>query len=398
MARPLTHADLAVVGGGPAGRAVATRGVTAGLSVALIDPQPEREWTATYGAWADELPDWVPATVMAATISDARAFARTEHVLERSYVMLSTPALQRTLSAAGGVDVVADAVVGLRRDGNDTAVLLRSGEPVRARVVVDASGARRVLGGRPCAGIQAAQTAVGVVVSDGGDLPRYFMDWRNDHGHDGWPTFLYAVPLSDQRVLLEETSLARRPALPLRVLQQRLHDRLAARGIAIPDDAPTEQVGFVVDTPLTRGSGPVVTFGAAAPLIHPATGYSLAAALRLADPLVHAIADGLPDAMAAAEAGRQVVWPRQARLIHHLRRRGLEAMLALPPQGVIDFFELFFSLPPGHQRAYLSDRDDARAVTAAMVAVFLAADGPLRRHLIRWGGMPFGRHVGPSGA
>lgn len=382
-----------MVGGGPAGRALATRGITAGLSVALIDPQPDRAWPATYGAWADELPDWVPGAAIAATIPEARAFARTEHWLGRSYVMLSTGALQRILSEDGDVVVVADSVAGLRRDGKSTSVRLRNGDPVTASVVVDASGAGRVLGGRPPTGIRAAQTAVGIVVPDNGDLPRYFMDWRPDHGHDGWPTFLYAVPVGDGRVLLEETSLARRPAFPGEGLEQRLHDRLAARGIAVPDDAPREHVSFVVDMPVAQGHGPVVTFGAAAPLIHPATGYSLAAALRLADPVVHAIADRLPDAAAAATAGRAVVWPRSAQIVHGLRGRGLEAVLSLPPAGVIDFFELFFSLPRGRQRAYLSERHDAPAVMAAMWALFRAADGPLRRHLVRWGSMPIGQRV-----
>lgn len=377
-----------MVGAGPAGRAVAARAATTGLDVALIDPDPQRPWTATYGAWADELPRWLPRSVVATEVAGVAAYARTAHSLDRRYVVLSTATLQQALSPPAGVRPVAASAVGLRRDGSHTAVLLRGGGEVGTRVVIDASGARRVLGGGPPPGVRAVQTAVGVMVPTAAGSGCWFMDWRQDHGDRGEPSFLYAVPLEGQRMLWEETCLARRPAMTLEVLERRLRRRLVARGVAVPDDAPTERVAFAVDTPLTTGKGPVVTFGAAAPLIHPATGYSVAAALRLADPLVTTVAGRLADPVAAAAAARQVVWSRPARWVHRLRRRGLEAVLALPPEGVVDFFELFFSLPATHQRAYLSEREDLPAVAKAMAAVFAAADWQLRRHLLRWGAGP----------
>ena len=35
---------------------------------------------------------------------------------------------------------------------------------------------------------------------------------------------------------------------------------------------------------------------------------------------------------------------------------------------------------------------------AAMAAVFAAADGPLKRHLVRWGGVPIGDAPPPDAA
>ena len=47
------------------------------------------------------------------------------------------------------------------------------------------------------------------------------------------PTFLYAMPFSDTRLFLEETSLVARPAVPFEELKQRLDARLEHYGIKI---------------------------------------------------------------------------------------------------------------------------------------------------------------------
>jgi lycopene beta-cyclase len=391
--------DVAVVGGGPAGRALTSRAAAVGLTTAVLDPDPHRPWPATYGIWTDEIPTWLPDDVVGAAMPEATARARTLHHLGRAYSMLDTAALQVALTADDGTTAVRRAAVGTRPAGRDTAVLLDGGGEVRARVVVDASGPRRVLSALPAAGARAAQTAFGVVLPDDGRIAHTFMDWTADHGEDGWPSFLYAVPLGGGRLLLEETSLARRPGLDVAILRRRLRAKLAARGVEVDEGAATELVAFPVDIPPTRGVGATVAFGAAAGVVHPATGYSLATSLVMADPVVAALADAMgdPDPHAPARAARQVVWSARARAVHHLRRRGLEVLLALPPEGVVDFFELFFSLPRHHQHAYLTARDDLVAVRNANWAVFRGADGTLRRHLLRWGVRLIGDHrAGPT--
>jgi lycopene beta-cyclase len=201
------------------------------------------------------------------------------------------------------------------------------------------------------------------------------MDWRPDHGEPGWPTFLYAVPLGGGAVLLEETSLARRPGLPLPVLHRRLLARLAKHSITPPPDARVERVRFPVDRPRHTTPG-VLGFGAAAPLVHPATGFSVADSLRLAPAVAGALAAG------GVPAARRLVWPAGARAVHRLRRIGLEALLRMPSEAVPDFFETFFTLPERHRRSYLSARDDLPGLLAAMGALFVRADGRLRGRLV----------------
>src|SRR5699024_12812094 len=49
----------AIVGLGPAGRALASRCAAAGLTVLALDPHPEAPWTQTLSLWADQVPPWL---------------------------------------------------------------------------------------------------------------------------------------------------------------------------------------------------------------------------------------------------------------------------------------------------------------------------------------------------
>jgi lycopene beta-cyclase len=334
--------DVLVVGAGPAGRAVAAACGERGLRTRVLDPAPGRPWRATYGAWLDELPAELPDSVVAATVA-GRAIAATEHPLNRRYAVLDVPALRAHLDerlAAAGVRV--------ERGRAERGALPPAG------LVIDAGGAAQPLSARrPRPRVRAEQTAVGVVVPaelaapllPAGDA--LFMDWRQHGGPGGWPTFLYA-----------------------------------AHRIRPPADAPREVVRFALDLPRHAGPG-VLGFGAAAPLTHPATGYQLAEALRLAPAVAAAAATALPGGPAAALAAtRALLWPAPARAVHLLRRRGLESLLRLPPAQLPAFFEGFFALPDRRRRAYLSGRTDFAGTAAAMTGMFATTSWPVRLRLI----------------
>ncbi|MGW0160199.1 lycopene cyclase family protein [Mycobacterium sp. NPDC003323] len=377
--------DVLVVGGGPAGMALAGACGRLGLDTGLVDPAPERPWTATYGMWEAELPADLPDSVVAAR-AVGRAIAVTEHALGWQYAVLDVPALQAHLTdRLDGVRVHPGRVVGSPERG---VVALADGSRLRASVIVDAGGRARPLARTGSARTSADQTAYGVVLDADAVVPltkpgeALFMDWRADHGEFGWPTFLYVVPLGGDRVLVEETSLARRPGLPLATLRRRLHARLAHHDVAIPQNPRDEKVWFPLDQPRHDGSD-VVGFGAAAPLVHPATGFSVAASLQLAPEVAGALAAHLPAGRdAALAAAREIVWPRSARTIHRFRRIGLEALLRMSADEVPDFFETFFSLPAAHRWTYLTAREDVRGTARAMSHLFRISNGRLRRQLV----------------
>ena len=391
--------DVLVVGAGPAGRALAGHCAALDLDTILLDPDPNRSWRPIYAGWAHSLPR-LPATTIAAEPRSIAAFGTHRHDLPGRYLILANDELRSHLSHPD-VGLRTGRAIGIRHDRWGSTVRLSDGHTVRARVVVDATGASRSLSrtrrarrarrAQPPSG-RLTQTAAGVILSaadaaallDGAEA--VFMDWRQPRSTGGprWPTFLYAVPIGLDRVLVEETSLARRPGLPITDLRARLADRLARAGITGPGDerltdgrlAETVRIPLDLSTP---PRGRVVPFGAAASLVHPATGYGLGDMLRAAPLVAATIADALPRGpnRAAAAAHRQL-WSPRARAVQWLRRRGLTVLLGLPPGHMARFFDLFFDLPGPLQHAYLNERENLAGTATAMARLFKIAPWPLR--------------------
>lgn len=394
--------DVLVVGAGPAGRSAASACADTGLDVALVDPNPRRGWPHIYAAWCDELPPSIPDAALASVMRAVRSHGTSWHTWQRAYAVMDNANLWEHLNHSE-VQEITGRVASAEHGPIGSTVTLKDGRRIATAAVVDASGAARVLsGGRP-ARTPIEQTAVGVLLTDR-ELPTFehtktgvFMDWRpapNSSG--GWPTFRYAVRTSPGRVLVEETSLARRPALPLAVLRRRLAARLAAQGIDVEARVAEERVRFPVDDPLPR-SGRVIPFGAAAGMVHPATGFSIANSLRRAPWLAAAINAGLGRGPAeAARAAWAMLWPASDVSTHVLRRRALHAMLTLPPALVPEMFETFFRIRPEHRSAFLAAEADPASTATAMSSLFRHAPAGVRRRLA-WGGIRPGRPVARHG-
>ncbi|GAA4525838.1 lycopene cyclase family protein [Amycolatopsis samaneae] len=377
-------ADVLIVGAGPAGWALAAACARRGLRTVLAAPDPGRRWPATYGLWADEVADF-PESAIAAAPGTALAYGTREHRLGRRYLVVDNDSLAERL-AVPGIGVLAGLAVAATHDRHGSTVRFADGRERRAGVVVDASGARRALSGAPPPGVHTEQTAYGLVLP--ADAARalvpadtaVFMDWRGNTGAD--QTFLYSLPLGDGTVLVEETSLARRPGLGLDVLAARLRDRLARAGV--PAGGREERVRVPLDLPFPKPRR-VLPFGVAAGFVHPATGYSVATALALAPRLAATLAETLPHGpLAASAAAYADLWSPAALAVHRLRAHALRALRGLPPERVPEFFDLFFAMPVEAQRAFTSGREDLAGLSAAMLRLFRAAPWRIRRHLFGW--------------
>ncbi|MGW0035590.1 lycopene cyclase family protein [Gordonia sp. NPDC003376] len=363
------------MGAGPAGRSLTHRLTHHGIATTLVDPHPTRSWTPTYAAWTDELPGWVPPAAIAATTASVTAHAPGPIRIDRSYSVFHTQGLQRSLT-------VDDARVISARAHEVTAhhVALDDGRVLVATHVIDCRGPT----GRP----RPRQTAFGVVVPTDaaraviGDAAAVLMDWRAPESGDPWrsdgptPSFLYAVPVARDRMLLEETCLVGDPAVTITELSQRLSRRLSGSGIDVRHAEHTERVSFpMLGATLRPWRCRPLRHGAAGGLLNPTTGYGVAAMLMAADDVASAIVAG-SDAVSA-------MWPAPARAVWRLRVAGLGVLLDLDPAETVDFFAAFLSLPATAQRAYLSDRADLAGTLTTMARVFARLDNGARRTVLR---------------
>jgi lycopene beta-cyclase len=380
--------DLLILGAGPSGLALAAAAAERGLAVTVIDPNPEARWVPGYGAWAHDLPQGTPVE---------RAWTRPEvdlgggpRGLPGVYARIDKDALRdglRARFAAAGGTLRAGRVTSVTAAKDGATAHLAHGEAAGGRVVVDATG--RGLGDGPAP--TAFQAAWGVLARvdahPWSDDRMALMDFSDRHlpaeDRAGPPTFLYALPMADDLVFLEETSLVAEPALPLGALRDRLARRLDHLGVVVREELEIERCLIPMNTPIPR-RGPALPFGAAAGLIHPATGYQVTRTLRLAAPMAAAIAAGLDAGGPAVAHDRawQVLWPRSARRTRALHDLGLQLLLAFDAEQTRRFFDLFFSIPEPAWRAYLDAGAPPSAVAGAMTRVFFGLDPSLRATLI----------------
>ena len=386
--------DVVVVGSGPAGWATAAACAEAGLRCALIAPDPHAVWTNTYGAWVEDLARDV---VLARRWDRVLVVGEHTHQVGRSYALIDNKALMASLAArfarGGGevfesavdavdaVDAVAPGPAGAAHRRVAAAVVgLAGGGRIDADVVVDASGSgsvfvrrRSALRLRP----PALQCAYGVVAElrgmpDPGAVT--LMDWRGPDRRD--PSFLYALDRGDGTWLVEETSLAHRPGLTQPELEHRLAERLRMLGAQIISTQSIERVRFVMDLPMPVVPQPVVGVGAAGSMVHPATGYSVAAALRAAPLIAGAVASG-----GGASAAWRAIWPRERVAARQLETYGLERLLTMDQRLSRMFFDTFFGMADADVATYLGGEAGAREMAGVMWRMFAAAPAPLRAAL-----------------
>ncbi len=421
MTTPSTSADgavtdVVVIGDGPAGSALASACRRLGVDVLLLGD--DAAWTATYSTWLDDLdvsPGEAlvdPLAVTAMVSPTVWAYGARRHELQRTYATLDNERLRAALRdgvehRVGRVQRVATAPGG----GRDVhRVHLDSGDVVRARLVVDASGwPAKFATGISGAQVPAWQTALGVVLPEppAGELGRpTFMDFRavvaadgarSSVGPHGVTTFCYSLPMPDGW-LVEETVLAGRPAIEPIALLPRLAARLGRHPDALLAEAVrTEYVRIPLGGARPSRDQPVVAFGAAAGYVHAATGFSVAASIRAAPRVARAILTVVGSSNGACDPGpvADAVWPTASRRTRVLHDHGLEVLLDFDDDDVRWFFDAFFDLPVEQWAAYMRIDSAPTTIIAVMTSLFRSSSWPVRRRLMGRNPLALARLVRP---
>lgn len=403
--------DVAVIGGGPAAYTIAALLSRQQHSVALIDPQPEGAWPNNYGSWRVEwealakrleMPelldcvntDWAVTDCYFGGSFDTPFEERTR--LDTAYLQVDRRKLKAALQARhaeAGVRLVEGSVrastvapnlfdTDLVHDATGSTVTVSpSGDTIRTRLVVDATGFESRMVAREAGSELWAELPPGYQIAYGmtvdipsGSLGPYaaeamtLFDYRTDHleGTDmladaeDRPSFVYVMPAGPSdapagggvTAFFEETSLVgrdeRRLEFPL--LKRRLERRLQHHGIAYdPASLREEEYCYIpMGGSLPEPSQRVVPFGGAANTVHPATGYQLCRMLCSSTDVASALSRELRrddfDPDAAAAAAHAALWPRASRLQRDFTVFGGEFLGSQPVEILRGFFGAFFAL------------------------------------------------------
>lgn len=187
-------------------------------------------------------------------------------------------------------------------DDHTELTLKHSGQTIKARIVVDGTGAespftirdRRDREGYQIAyGVECHVKGSGVTGTHVGDYDRSKMtlfDFRSETWCNNLSnadeitqpqksTFNYVMPLADNVIFFEETSLVANPAMSFQECKRRLKERLKSQNVEITEVLEEEFCYIPMGGGLPRKGQRIVPIGAASGLVHPATGYPLGRAL-----------------------------------------------------------------------------------------------------------------------
>ena len=403
--------DIGVLGSGPAALSLAAEAAALGARVTLVAPEPTHPWKPNYCLWSDELSPSTEVTVEHRWSEVTVATALGVHELRRDYVKLDGLALQRRLLSAleaRSARIVDQRAVQLEHLGTESRIHSSSGGTLRVRAVVDASGANSRFVERLHRRKPAYQMAYGLFLEAPGhgfDTERAtLMDFRRAMPSAVEPpSFLYVLPLSDRRIFVEETSLAHRPAVSMDLLRERLDARLQTLGLGTAARTGEELCAIPMGLGLPAHGQSVVPFGAAASMVHPASGYSIAHTLRKSKPVARALVDGLgsDDPALAIASANAALWPRAQRRLWELYALGLETLVSMSFAETSRFFDAFFRLPQESWAGYLSGTLTPTKLAVSMTDLFRSLPASVRWHLIRTGmssgAAPLARTVLQSG-
>ncbi|MEL7143900.1 MAG: lycopene beta cyclase [Cyanobacteria bacterium J06643_4] len=391
-------ADVLVIGSGPAGLLMANALEQRGLKVEGLSPAaPDKPWPNTYGLWADELEALGMEGFLWKRWQKTTAYMGDKTIpLNRDYGLIDREKLQGhwlSQSDNHGIKWHQGKAASVSHGASLSEVTDEQGNKYNARLVIDTSGHSPALIKRlPTMKPVAYQAAYGIVgkFSKPPVEPEQMvlMDYRDDFlpapEKKLPPTFLYAMDLGSDIYFVEETSLAHVPGISMETLERRLKQRLAHRGVTITETHHVERCLFPMNMPLPDLTQPVVGFGGAASMVHPATGYMQGALLRRGPELARAIAQSLEQGRTspkeAAQAAWQTLWPEARLRKHYLYSFGLENLMNFKTNDLQQFFTTFFGLEQSQWAGFLADTSTLPEIVQAMLVLFGRTSNP-----VRWG-------------
>lgn len=164
------------------------------------------------------------------------------------------------------------------------------------------------------------------------------------------PTFMYAMPLTDNRIFFEETSLVARPALSFVDCKERCMKRLQYHNIKVTKLLEEEYCYIPMGGALPAKDQRVIGLGGASVLVHPSTGYHLCRCLTGAVDVAQVIVQELSNQQdinldRAAARSYHALWSPDNVRQRNFAVFGGEFLMKQNVVGLRGFFDGFFRLP-----------------------------------------------------
>ncbi|PNH06127.1 Lycopene epsilon cyclase, chloroplastic [Tetrabaena socialis] len=140
-----------------------------------------------------------------------------------------------------------------------------------------------------------------------------------------------------------------------------------------------------VGGPLPLADPTVTAFGAAANLVHPATGFSVSRSFREAPLVAAEIEAALGAGLSVADASKRVwdkLWPMEKRTQASFHVFGMELLATLDLSATNAFFNTFFRLPAFFWRGFLASTLSAGQLIGFALVVFTLAPVSIKYKLI----------------
>ncbi|MCC7127009.1 MAG: lycopene beta-cyclase CrtY [Acidobacteria bacterium] len=334
--------DLCIVGGGLAGSLAAWRYRQArpGRRVCLIEAGDTLGGNHTWSFHASDLSpaarQWLAPLIAARWPRHRVRFAAYARTLEAEYCTVTAAQLHTVISGALGTDVLVGTGA---TDVSPTSVRLSDGRTVQAHVVIDARGATD------------GPTKMGWQVFLGLEL-----ECARPHGVDapmlmdatvpqlGGFRFMYVLPFSSTRLLVEDTCYADDPRIDIAAAESTIAAYTRAQGWAVAHEVRRERgalpipLGGRIDDFWTSA---VPRLGVRGGFFHPTTGFSLPDAVATAEAI--AAIDLLTTDRVYAELRRMATERWRARAFFRLLNRWL--FRAARPDARADLLAHFYSRP-----------------------------------------------------
>nr|AAM45382.1 epsilon cyclase [Tagetes erecta] len=412
--------DLVVIGCGPAGLALAGESAKLGLNVALIGP--DLPFTNNYGVWEDEFIGLGLEGCIEHVWRDTVVYLDDNDpiLIGRAYGRVSRDLLHEELLTRcmeSGVSYLSSKVERITEAPNGLSLIECEGNitiPCRLATVASGAASGKLLqyelgGPRVC-----VQTAYGYEV-EVESIPydpslMVFMDYRDYTKHKSqsleaqYPTFLYVMPMSPTKVFFEETCLASKEAMPFELLKTKLMSRLKTMGIRITKTYEEylvacqylEEWSYIpVGGSLPNTEQKNLAFGAAASMVHPATGYSVVRSLSEAPNYAAVIAKilGKGNSKQMLDLGRyttniskqawETLWPLERKRQRAFFLFGLALIVQMDIEGTRTFFRTFFRLPTWMWWGFLGSSLSSTDLIIFAFYMFIIAPHSLRMGLVR---------------